>query len=184
MKIEAGKYYKSRDGQVFGPLFFTSNPFYPWVCGDRSWTIDGEFERLVRSELDLVEEAPSPGGISHEDIDRRIQENLKQQTSTDPKGQAGSEKPQLHLIPTIAMQELAASLADGAARYGAYNWRDTRVSASTYISAMMRHTDAYRDGEELTTDSLVTHLGAIMANCSILLDAAKHGTLDDDRPKR
>lgn len=171
MKIEAGKYYLTRDkSRVAGPMREEQGPSPNFTRFDpKSSIYYSECGRYLGPGhdhlLDLVEEAP------------------RQPPSTDPKGQAGSEKPQLHLIPTIAMQELAASLADGATRYGAYNWRNTRVSASTYISAMMRHTDAYRDGEELTTDSLVTHLGAIMANCSILLDAAKHGTLDDDRPK-
>lgn len=104
--------------------------------------------------------------------------------ATDPKGAAGAAKSQLHLIPPVAMTHLAAALADGASRYGAWNWRGTRIMSSTYISAMMRHIDAYRSGEELTTDSKVHHLGAIMANCAILLDAMEHGCLEDDRPKK
>lgn len=121
--------------------------------------------------LDIVREVQKPSLLETEE------------PSHDPKLEQGITKPQLHLIPTEALNELAASLADGASRYGPWNWRDTRVKASTYIGAIMRHTAAYRDGEDLTTDSLVTHLGAIMANCAILLDAAKHDKLEDDRPK-
>jgi hypothetical protein len=49
---------------------------------------------------------------------------------------------------------------------------------------MMRHAFAYRDGQDATTDTLVSELGAVMANCAILLDAAQHGTLVDDRPEK
>jgi hypothetical protein len=74
---------------------------------------------------------------------------------------------------------------DGAVeRYGAYNWRDTGVCATTYISAIMRHLDAWRDGEDIDPESGVTHLAHIAASCNILMDAHKCGKLIDDRSKR
>lgn len=104
--------------------------------------------------------------------------------NTDPKGEAGKLKPQLHLVPTAAVNAMAEALADGARRYGPWNWRGGPINASVYIGAMIRHAFAYRDGEDVTTDSLVSHLGAVMANCAIILDAIEHGTLVDDRPKK
>lgn len=102
----------------------------------------------------------------------------------DPKGAAGALKPQLQLIPTVAMREEAKALDDGRNKYGENNWRSNNVCVSTYIGAILRHTLAYRDGEDVDPESKseVHHLGSVRACCAILLDAMKHGTLVDDRP--
>lgn len=100
--------------------------------------------------------------------------------SIDPKGEIGATKPQLWLIPTVAETAMANVLALGAKKYGVNNWRGTTVKASTYVSAMMRHMQAFRRGEEVDHESGESHLASIMANCAILLDAKANGTLDDD----
>lgn len=102
-------------------------------------------------------------------------------SSLDPKGDAGKLKPQLHLIPPVALTEAAKALKHGADKYGPFNWRTAKVCSSTYYSAILRHMGALQDGEEFDVESGATHLGHIMANCAILLDAAKCGTLVDDR---
>lgn len=104
--------------------------------------------------------------------------------SNDPKKINGDSKPALHLVPTAAVNAMAEALADGASRYGSWNWRGGPINASVYIGAMMRHAYAYRDGQDVTRDTLVSELGSVMANCAILLDALEHGTLVDDRPKK
>lgn len=100
----------------------------------------------------------------------------------DPKGEAGKKKPQLHLIPPVANVHMAAALADGANKYGPFNWRKpgTKLFRSTYIAAIKRHVDAILDGEDVAPDSGVSHLGHIMSNCAILLDAEKADTLHND----
>lgn len=103
-------------------------------------------------------------------------------TGLDPKGEVGKLKTPLHLVPSITMEEAAKAHADGAGKYGPWNWRENNVIASTYIGALMRHVNAFRDGEDICPKSKVTHLGHIIANCGILLDAARQGTLVDDRP--
>ena len=103
--------------------------------------------------------------------------------NTDPKAIEGAKKTQLHLLPPVALAEAAKAHQQGADKYGPFNWRETKVCASTYISAMMRHLDLWRDGEDLAPDSGVSHLGHIIAGANILLDAAHCGTLVDDRAK-
>lgn len=100
---------------------------------------------------------------------------------TDPKGEAGKNKPQLHLVPPVAMVECAKALKCGADKYGVFNWRTAQVQQSTYISALLRHVGEYMDGEDNDPESSASHLGHIMANCAIILDARKAGTLIDDR---
>ena len=100
----------------------------------------------------------------------------------DPKGDAGKLKPQLQLVPPVLNEAVAKALATGAARYGPWNWRGNKVEMMTYIGAMKRHLDALLDGEDVAPDSGVHHLGHIAASCAIALDAARHGTLVDNRP--
>lgn len=73
-------------------------------------------------------------------------------------------------------------MADGARKYGPYNWRTKRVTASIYIDAALRHITAWFDGEELAEDSGIPHLGHARASLAILIDALETGNLNDDRP--
>lgn len=100
----------------------------------------------------------------------------------NPKTAIGAAKVPLHLVPPCASHYLAEAFADGARKYGPYNWREHEVSASVYYSAMKRHQDAWWDGEDVSRDALVHHLGHVMACAAIILDAMSVGKLNDDRP--
>lgn len=102
-------------------------------------------------------------------------------TPTDPKGAVGATKTPLGLIPPFAMAQTAWAHKLGAEKYGPFNWRDTGVCASTYVNAMLRHLNAWRDGEDLDPESGISHLAHIACNCNILLDAGFCRTLQDDR---
>lgn len=102
----------------------------------------------------------------------------------DPKGEAGSRKCPLHLIPPVAMELTAWVHKHGAEKYGPYNWRKSKVCATTYVAAIMRHLNAFRDGEDLDPESGLPHLAHIGASVNILLDAQACGTLVDDRSIR
>jgi hypothetical protein len=103
--------------------------------------------------------------------------------SLDPKGEAGSKKTPLHLLPPYALAQTSLAHAEGARKYGLFNWRTNKVCATTYIGAIMRHLTAWQDGEDLDPDSGLTHLAKIAACCNILMDAGHCGTLVDDRSK-
>lgn len=103
---------------------------------------------------------------------------------SDPKAQAGSIKVPLGLIPSSAMEETAWVHKLGADKYGPYNWRDTGILASTYVHAIFRHMNQWRDGEDLDKESGRSHIAHIAASCNILLDAIACGKLTDDRSKR
>ena len=107
-----------------------------------------------------------------------------QDGNTNPKKQYGLMKPQMHLIPPVAAIEEAVVMALGASKYGAYNWTDNHVDATTYISAIERHLKQWTTGEDRDPESGCSHLGHIRACCGILIDAQAAGTLVDDRPKR
>jgi hypothetical protein len=101
----------------------------------------------------------------------------------NPKDLVGRNKAAMFLLPAAAKIHAACAMADGARKYGAYNWRDTKVMASVYVSAMERHLDAWKDGQELAADSGVHHLGHAIACAAILLDAQENQCLVDDRPR-
>lgn len=100
----------------------------------------------------------------------------------NPKDLAGAKKPSLSLFPPSATILGSEAMKDGAEKYGPYNWREKKIAAMEYVSAVKRHLDAWADGEELSRDSKVHHLGAALATVAIIIDAMTCGALKDDRP--
>jgi hypothetical protein len=105
----------------------------------------------------------------------------RKRSAVDPKKKHGDKKPPLALIPPAAEEECAKALALGAFKYGMRNWMRSQVNIMTYLHAMKRHINCVLEGEDIDPESGGHHLGAVMAGCSIVLDARKHGMLVDDR---
>lgn len=99
----------------------------------------------------------------------------------NPKAGMGDKKPSLSLCPLSAQIAQEAAHRDGMLKYGWVNWREVRIQPQTYIDAAMRHLRLYENGEEFARDTGVPNLGAVMACCAIIIDAAAHGTMDDNR---
>ncbi len=102
-------------------------------------------------------------------------------SNDSPKNASGAAKPQLQLIPPVASEIMAASLAQGA-KHGPWNWRTQNIGLMQHLGAIKRHTDAIVAGEAADSEGN-DHLGAIMATAGIIADARDCGTLIDDRPK-
>jgi hypothetical protein len=100
----------------------------------------------------------------------------------DIKREYGMQKVQLGLVPAGAMESIARVLECGAAKYGAYNWRESGIRCTTYVDAILRHLNAWREGEDLDPESNVSHIAHIAASCCILIDAESFNILHDDRP--
>lgn len=105
---------------------------------------------------------------------------------TNPKKQFGDSKPAVHLVPPALILEAAIGLQEGAIKYGAYNWRETKIESMTYIAAMLRHLYAYLDGEDQDPESALgkSHLSGVAASLAILLDAINGDFLIDNRPPK
>lgn len=57
MKIEAGKYYRTRGGDVVGPMRKQdTRSIYPWATLKDQWTISGSFSVNSDGPLDLISE--------------------------------------------------------------------------------------------------------------------------------
>lgn len=102
---------------------------------------------------------------------------------TNPKDKIGAKKPRLSLVPPAGMVYAALAMANGAEKYGPYNWREKKVQSMIYLEAAMRHILAFQDGEETAADSGVPHLGHALACLLILIDAKETNSLIDNRPK-
>ena len=61
MKIEAGKYYRTRGGDVVGPMVQSSDKRYPWVVFleiviSLRWTPGGDYSYAAQHPQDLISE--------------------------------------------------------------------------------------------------------------------------------
>lgn len=95
-----------------------------------------------------------------------------------------SKKTPLAMLPQAGIIHGAEAAAYGNQKHEPYDWRNGEVSLMEYISAIMRHCACIIDGEDAAPDSQVEHLGHIIADASIVLDAKEVGVLKDDRPPK
>jgi len=112
----------------------------------------------------------------HDDVPEKV-------LGANPKHDEGRKKPGMSLAPATAAYWWGYVHEAGAEKYGAFNWRETRVYASVYIDAMRRHADLMAEGEFFDTGPDGTgapHAACIMACAAILIDAFYHDTLVDD----
>jgi Domain of unknown function (DUF5664) len=101
----------------------------------------------------------------------------------NPKDLLGAKKVPFTCFPAAGQIHGSMAMEDGEYKYGFMNWREHPVRARIYIDAMKRHIAAWEDGEETAEDSLIHHLGHVIACAAILLDAQEVGNLIDDRSK-
>lgn len=85
-----------------------------------------------------------------------------------------------HLLPTRPLQELIKLLMFGAKKYEPHNWR-RGFDYSRCFDALMRHLEAWWQGEDIDAESGCHHLSAVMFYAVILLEFHFTGTGRDDR---
>jgi len=108
-----------------------------------------------------------------------------QSAGANPKQLYGDKKVPLQNVPPAALIYLGAAMSEGARKYGAYNWRTTKVEALTYLGAALRHILQVLDGADIdpeTGDAKVPHVAAAMACLAIYADAKEGGFMIDNRP--
>lgn len=101
----------------------------------------------------------------------------------NPKASKGIKKSQLQLVPTAIKIALAEAFEEGAEKYGPFNWRKIPVEIMTYLGAIERHLELYKNGEDIDPESGKPHLSGILASAGLLLDSWITGGLIDNRPK-
>lgn len=102
--------------------------------------------------------------------------------AVNPKQAFGDKKVPIGYVPPAAIIYMGLAMADGARKYGPYNWRDKPIEAMTYVHAALRHVYEYLDGVDNASDSGKPHLAHALACLGLLADATEHGNLIDNRP--
>ena len=92
------------------------------------------------------------------------------------------EKVDLSLIPLVAQVAEARAFMVGEKKYGRYNYCKGH-KASQLMAALLRHANAWFEGEEVDPIDGQPHLGSVRACAAMLLRQAELGTLVDDRYK-
>jgi hypothetical protein len=100
---------------------------------------------------------------------------------TNPKDAVGIKKAPLHVVPAVVLAELGVGMAEGALKYGPYNWRKAGVRASVYYDATMRHLMRWWEGEDTDPDSGLSHVTKAICSLVVLRDAMIQGMVTDDR---
>jgi hypothetical protein len=100
----------------------------------------------------------------------------------NPKAVEGRKKRQRSFTPVGVLHEIDQGMAEGARKYGPYNWRKTPIHVSDYYNGASRHLEAWWSGEDIDPDSGIHHISKLITNLVVLRDAMLHGTATDDRP--
>lgn len=90
------------------------------------------------------------------------------------------DKPPLDLIPYSALELEARVLAFGAKKYDRNQWRKG-MDWSQLLAAAMRHIGAFNAGEDIDTESGLSHLGHARCCLGFLIEYQKEGLGIDDR---
>lgn len=99
----------------------------------------------------------------------------------NPKAIEGRKKRQYHYIPLNVLDEIADGMAEGARKYGAFNWRQTKIEMSDYYNSTIRHLNAWFSGQDIDPDSGIHHLSKAITGLVVVRDAIAQESCIDDR---
>lgn len=92
------------------------------------------------------------------------------------------DKPAISLLPTSMLMEVGQVLTFGAEKYEAHNWRKG-IHLSRLMSASLRHILAFNEGENIDSESGLSHLAHAICNLAFALEQIKnpvrYDTYDD-----
>lgn len=80
------------------------------------------------------------------------------------------------------MAEVGVAMLEGARKYGRHNYRVAGVRASVYVDAAFGHIAQWWEGEDIDSDSGLSHVTKAIASLVVIRDAMIQGKLNDDRP--
>lgn len=101
---------------------------------------------------------------------------------SNPKDAMGVQKAPMSCISASVLRECGLAMAEGALKYGRFNYRVVGVRATVYYDAALRHLMSWFEGEDIDPDSGISHLTKAMVSLAVLRDAMIQGKMEDDRP--
>lgn len=105
-----------------------------------------------------------------------------EERAVDPNtgGAKGRKKEEYAFIPPFALAELARVYGMGAKKYDPWNWA-RGYPYSWSLSALYRHVEAFRRGENTDPESGLSHLAHATFHLFTLMEFEKNGLGTDDR---
>ncbi len=100
----------------------------------------------------------------------------------NPKYAQGIRKFTMCVVPPCVLGEVGVAMTEGAYKYGAYNYRKTKIDASTYYDSTQRHIMSWWEGEDIDPDSGLHHITKAIASLVVLRDSMINNMILDDRP--
>lgn len=116
--------------------------------------------------------------------DSRETNNGANTKPSNPKDIVGSNKVSMSYVPAPVVMEIAAGMMEGGLKYGRHNYRAVGVRASIYYDAAHRHLMAWWEGEDLDSNSGLSHVSKAITSLVVLRDSMLQGNWVDDRPPR
>lgn len=93
-----------------------------------------------------------------------------------------SGKARLSLVPTSMTYYTGMGLTYGEIKYNTHNWRKG-FKWSSLIDSLMRHLEAFKEGEDIDAESGLPHLAMIGCNVAFLIEHYDKNLGEDDRFK-
>lgn len=103
---------------------------------------------------------------------------------TNPKDAVGVKKVPMSTVSARVMMEIGLGMLEGDRKYGRHNYRVAGVRASVYYDACMRHLMSWWEGEDIDTDSGMSHIVKALSCLTVLRDAQNNDMCNDDRPPK
>jgi hypothetical protein len=91
-----------------------------------------------------------------------------------------SDKPNMSLLSSLAIEELSKVLTFGAKKYSDHNWRKG-ISTSRLLAAAFRHLFAYLRGEDLDPETGLSHVAHAMCCMMFIIELKITDPKSDDR---
>lgn len=103
----------------------------------------------------------------------------------NPKDSIGAAKWRHYMsVPRQVLWEIGIAMLEGAVKYGRHNYRVKGVLASVYLDAAMGHIDQFIEGEDIDTDSGLSHITKAITSLIVLRDGMMNDFWVDDRPPK
>ena len=93
------------------------------------------------------------------------------------------EKPKMNLLPPKAIVEISKVLTFGAEKYDAENWRKLDDLQNRYTAGALRHIFAHMDGEELDSETNLSHLAHAMCCLLFKLEIELEERTKEEEPR-
>jgi hypothetical protein len=87
----------------------------------------------------------------------------------------------LTLLPPEFKDQVAQVMMFGAVKYGRYNYTKGHRMCQDLLAAIERHVRDLQKGEDVASDSKMSHFAHIAANCLMAIHQIELGTIKDDR---